>query len=125
MRRFYKLTTRFSETNEKWSLVLVEDKETVYHICLSELSLSPALRGTFLLQDEAQVQGFPLDWLSLELTRRGTLRKHSLGAKLTSEPQQHSPQKEKERGSGAHLVGKCRVVNITIVIFFILKRQVN
>ena len=40
---FCELATRPSEISGKWRPVLVEVKETVLHICLLELQVTPAL----------------------------------------------------------------------------------
>ena len=70
---FYELATRLSEVNGEWRPILVEVKETVRHVCLLELHVTPELprsRAYFPPQDEAgQGGGFP--WIGFPLDSFG------------------------------------------------------
>lgn len=97
---FCELATRLSELSGEWRPVLVEVKETVLHICLLELHITPALpsnRAHVPPQDEAGqgVASLGLDFVWTPLEK--SLKKHSLGAKITSERQYCCPQEMKRK----------------------------
>ena len=97
---FCELATRLSEISGEWRPVLVEVKETVLHICLLELHITPARpsnRAHGPPQDEAGqgVASLGLDFVWTPLEK--SLKKHSLGTKLTSERQYRCPQEMKRK----------------------------
>lgn len=74
---FYELATRLSEIHGEWRPILVEVKETVHHVCVLELHVTPELprsRAYFPPQDEAgqRVASLGLDfpWTPLEESLR-------------------------------------------------------